>query len=138
MTVITTTTATTPTAETRARWAAALAAAPTQAEIDTRAAEAAGLLETIRDQAAEWIGDDVDGFTLTAVGSLFGAWRYDDTYDYVHTGRVRYLDEELDDVQVAALRANLRRFAEIAADEHVGRGRNGWTLVHLAPYLVQD
>ncbi|MFJ4960196.1 hypothetical protein [Streptomyces sp. NPDC088739] len=108
---------------------------PTQAEIDARAALAADLLETIRDQAAVLFGDDVDGLTLTAAGSLFGAWEYDDTYDLVHTGRVAYVDEDddLDPVELLTLTANLAAFAPLAPCEHVQQARNGWTLVHLNP-----
>lgn len=105
--------------------------------IRAEAAAAAELLELIREQSAEWIGDDVDGLTLTARGNLFGAWAYDDDYAYVRTGRIRYQDDDMDVVSEAVLTANLRRFAELGAAEYVRRSAAGQILIHLDPSDIQ-
>jgi hypothetical protein len=111
-----------------------LAGIPTQAQITDREGRAAGLLATLRDQAADLFDGEADGFTITAVGNFFGTWAHVEAYDYVRTGRIQYLDDDdLDPVDVAVLAANLAAFAEVAAPEHIRRARNGWTLVDLNP-----
>lgn len=122
-------------ADIRAHWAALAAAAPTQAQIDANAALAADLLDTLTTLVADWFGDDVDGLTLTARGNFFGAFQYADTYDYVRTGRVTYVDDDLDTAQARALAMNLGAFIAVAADEHLDRRPCGQVRAHLVPQV---
>lgn len=125
-------------ADVRAAWAAAAAAAPTQAQIDANARLSAELLDTLTTLVADWFGGDVDGLTLTARGNFFGAFRYDDTYDYVRTGRVTYLGDDEDDLEPAQARAlamTLGMFIAVAADEYLDRRPCGQVRIYLDPQV---